>query len=250
MGDGSRRQAFADRWRGAHPASDTVVRVITVGELVGPDCVRERVQCVAVALEEAAAGEREAVLSVLSCRGWELDPMASVGILSNGEELASREDVVRWLDPDGVFREKGCTPAQEDFALEDVFCGGLWLMMRCGRIRDAVEMVRRSDQPWRELSLLELKHWNLQEPNWHQSKVQRIKRWNWKRACLKLASVDSESISNWEKAVYGLLAGHPEFSDKLCRSVLDILWAHLCCYYENLADWVSSPTCSAHLIPV
>ncbi|EIW74182.1 hypothetical protein CONPUDRAFT_140572 [Coniophora puteana RWD-64-598 SS2] len=159
----------------------------------------------------------------------------------------SRDGLVKEMDPDAANRGDGKSLAADDSRFEKSLAQALYTFVRAGRLEDAVEICRKSHQPWRAASIRgsllfqwrAIAHESAEDDGaddyddaegWQGNRHRR----QWKRACARAAN--NTSLSDSERALYAALAPCPETFTVLksaCRTWEDHLWAQVCILCEE-----------------
>ncbi|ORX93251.1 nuclear pore protein 84/107 [Basidiobolus meristosporus CBS 931.73] len=161
------------------------------------------------------------------------------------------ENLVTEIDPDAPNRQNK-ELALEDNMYEKSLVRTLYEYIRRGRIEDATDLCRESDQPWRAASISGGVYHDdpllgddvpvgieALEPRGN------VNRGLWKGTCYQLAK--EESLDVYERAMYAALCGDVENLLPVCKSWEDYIWGYYNALIENQVEQNHRNTESAEL---
>ncbi|KAK9766655.1 Nucleoporin nup84 [Basidiobolus ranarum] len=150
------------------------------------------------------------------------------------------ENIVTEIDPDAPNRQNK-ELALEDNMYEKSLVRTLYEYIRRGRIEDATDLCRESDQPWRAASISggvyhddPLLGDDVPISNEALEPRGNVNRGLWKGTCYQLAK--EESLDVYERAMYAALCGDVENLLPACKSWEDYIWGYYNALIENQVE--------------
>ncbi|KAK7682153.1 hypothetical protein QCA50_014740 [Cerrena zonata] len=161
--------------------------------------------------------------------------------LGKGKEREPAGGYVLDLDPDAPNRGEGRSLAADDAVYDRALVQALYVLVRAGKLDEAIELCQTAQQPWRAATIRGTQPFQWRALNQNQSRDedameeddfdgwrgnQRLKLW--KYSCEKAAL--NPNLSDIERALYAALAPCAQtytFLKAACRTWEDHLWAQL-----------------------
>ncbi|KAJ7272963.1 nuclear pore protein 84/107 [Mycena rebaudengoi] len=153
---------------------------------------------------------------------------------------ATRDGLVKEMDPDAVNRGDGRMLAADDTNYEKGLAQALYAYVRAGRLEEAIDLCRKAHQPWRAASIRGslLFQWraitneqyedDAMEEDFTDAWQGNRRRRLWKSTCTRSAL--NPNISDHDRILYAALAPSPQTSTILkaaCRTWEDHLWVQV-----------------------
>ncbi|KAF7294646.1 Nuclear pore complex protein [Mycena indigotica] len=153
---------------------------------------------------------------------------------------ATRDNLVKEMDPDAVNRDDGRMLAADDASHEKGLSQALYGYIRSGRLEEAVELCRNAHQPWRAASIRGslLFQWKAISNEHDEDEAMEEdfpdvwqgnqRRQLWKSTCTKAAT--NPHVPEHDRILYAALVPTPQTSNVLkaaCRTWEDHLWAQV-----------------------
>ncbi|KAK0568231.1 Nucleoporin nup84 [Tilletia horrida] len=164
---------------------------------------------------------------------------SGVGIGGGAGSSLVGQKLLRTMDPDAPCRPGEGELAPEDMAYERAFLRSLFLLVRAGKLGDALELCVEADRPWRAASLRgALPYFDPQlvsgtgtDQQYDPADLPKAPQGNrnralWKATARKLAG--TKSLDPYERALYGALSGSLEPVLECCsESWEEAVWAYV-----------------------
>ncbi|KAJ3266334.1 Nucleoporin nup84 [Chytriomyces hyalinus] len=156
--------------------------------------------------------------------------------ISNKSSINKNMNAGKDMDPDAPIRNPSCALARDDALYEASLLRSLFDYVRRGRLWEAMDLCRASDEPWRAASFAgALTYADAFLDGDHDDDVACTGNPNrdlWKVTCLAIA--EDPAFDSYERAVYAVLAGNVQHALPVCKTWEDYVWVHYCYYLENL----------------
>ncbi|KAI8610335.1 nuclear pore protein 84/107 [Chytriomyces sp. MP71] len=140
------------------------------------------------------------------------------------------------MDPDGPSRTRTALSI-EDAKYESSMTKTLYSYVRRGRLWEAMDLCRASDEPWRAASFAGARYFTddfvdgESEEDFCSGNTNRDL---WKVTCLAIAK--EPTFDPYERAVYAALAGNVEYALPVCKTWEDYVWLHYNYYVEHVVE--------------
>ncbi|PVU94963.1 hypothetical protein BB561_002152 [Smittium simulii] len=176
-------------------------------------------------------------------------PFTKKEIEISNKKSETNKTLVTQLDPDATTRQQK-NLAFEDQEYERLMFQSLFDYLRRGKLRDAMLLCIKNDEPWRAASLRGGMYFfdNNIDNNSIDSSLElsasnnsnfltggNINRELWKYMCSAIACDNNRNI--YERSLYGILSGRLDEALTICNTWEDVLWAEITCMIEqNLSN--------------